>query len=73
MNIIRIASDIKLVGNERLIDGAAVVWVGPFDKADIRFQRYTKDYARYSERPYKVGNRGFKTIEAAVRHINRSI
>jgi hypothetical protein len=69
MTIIRISSDHKLAGNTRQIGNASVLWVGPYEAAEIRFQRYTKDYARYSDRPYKVGARSFKTLEAAVRAV----
>jgi hypothetical protein len=67
MTIIRLASDHKLVGNTRQIGNVSVLWVAQGERADIRFQRYTKDYARYSDRPYKVGARSFKTLEAAVK------
>jgi hypothetical protein len=49
-------------------NGWAVVWVhgGP---TDIQYQKFTKNYRDYSERPWVVTRtrRGYKTLEAALR------
>lgn len=61
--------------NERNIDEHGVrhgwpvvmVWYG--EPADIENHKFTKDYSRYSERPWVIARTGvrYKTLEAALR------
>lgn len=57
------------VGNTRVVDGSTVEFVASHAPCHIRYQKYTKDYARYNSRPYIVvaTGKGYSMADNAVR------
>lgn len=58
----------KHAGRVREFDGVIVENVAT-DKADIVFKKYTADYRKYSDRPYKVGRKSFSSLRNAVKAV----
>lgn len=59
----------QLIGTTSIVDGWPVVYVRCADGPRVAFQRFTKDYTRKSARPWKVGARGFASLDNALRSL----
>ena len=67
--VIRVASYKWHVGRTAVSEGWTLLYVPSEEQADIRIQRYTKDFKYYSERPYRVGTKAFASMKNAVREV----
>ena len=60
----------QMIGVTAIVDGWPVLYVGEGSKASVRFRKYVADYSRHSDRPWKVGKRGYASLSNALRSLS---